>query len=450
MNYFQYINDELYAEGLPVREIVSQVGTPVYIYSYQTLERHFKAYDSAFGEIDHLICFAAKANSNLAILNLLARLGAGVDIVSGGELYRALKAGIPAERMVYAGVGKTRQEMEAALRANILLFNVESWPELEFLNLVAGELGLVAPVALRVNPDIAADTHPYITTGLKREKFGLDIHQALEEYKKAKSLKNVDLAGIHVHIGSQITQVYPFVDSLAKVIDLIGKLEAEGIRIRFIDIGGGLGITYKDELPPSPQEFLQAISPIISASSVESGSGSASAAESGSASTSGAGAGAGARSRLKVRIISEPGRVIVGNAGILVSQVLYVKKKDEKNFLIVDAGMNDLIRPSLYKAYHEILPVRKEERPKMVADVVGPICESGDFLARDRELPEFMAGELLATMSAGAYGFSMSSNYNSRPRVAEVLVRGDQFSLIRERETFEDLTRGERLPDWDW
>ncbi|MEW5801334.1 MAG: diaminopimelate decarboxylase [bacterium] len=416
MNYFQYVNNELYAEGVSIREIVSQVGTPLYIYSQKTLERHFRAYDSAFGDIDHLICFAVKANSSLAVLNLLAGLGAGADIVSGGELYRALKAGIQPEGIVYAGVGKTRQEMEAALRAGILLFNVESWSELEFLNQVAGELGLVAPVAWRVNPDIAADTHPYISTGLKKEKFGLDIHHALEEYKRAKVFKNVELAGIHVHIGSQITQVSPFVDSLIKVADLIKKLDAEGIKIRFIDIGGGLGITYKDEVPPSPQEFLQAISPVISG--------------------------------LGVRIISEPGRVIVGNAGILVTQVLYVKEKDDKNFLIVDAGMNDLIRPSLYKAYHEILPVRKEDRPKVVADVVGPICESGDFLARDRELSEFRPGELMATMSAGAYGFTMSSNYNSRPRVAEVLVRGDQFSLIRERETYGDLTRGEKVPTW--
>jgi diaminopimelate decarboxylase len=424
MNYFQYINNELYAEGLPVREIASQCGTPVYIYSYQTLERHFKAYDMAFGEIDHLICYAVKANSNVAILNLLAGLGAGADIVSGGELYRALSAGIPTERIVYAGVGKMRREMEAALRAGILMFNVESWPELEFLNQVAGDLGLVAPAAWRVNPDIAAGTHPYITTGLKREKFGLDIHHALEEYKRAKSLKNVELVGIHVHIGSQITQVSPFVDSMVKVMDLIKELDAEGIRIRFIDIGGGLGITYKDEVPPSPQEFLQAIAPVISGHTLSDGSPAG------------------------IRIISEPGRVIVGNAGILVSQVLYVKKKDEKNFLIVDAGMNDLVRPSLYKAYHEILPVCQEDRPKMVADVVGPICESGDFLARDRELPEFHAGELMATMSAGAYGFSMSSNYNSRPRVPEVLVKGERLFVIRERETYKDLTRGEIVPKW--
>ncbi|MEW6377971.1 MAG: diaminopimelate decarboxylase [bacterium] len=416
MNYFQYINNELYAEGLPVREIIDRVGTPVYIYSYQTLERHFKAYDSAFGDIDHLICFAVKANSNLAILNLLGKLGAGADIVSGGELHRALKAGIAPEKIVYAGVGKMRQEMESALRSNILMFNVESWPELEFLDQVAGELGVKAPVAWRVNPDIAADTHPYISTGLRREKFGLDIHQALEEYKRARSLKNIDLAGIHVHIGSQITQVTPFVDSLVKVIDLIGKLDAEGIGIRCIDIGGGLGITYRDEVPPSPQEFLQAISPVIDG--------------------------------LGVKIISEPGRVIVGNAGILVTQVLYVKRKDDKNFLIVDAGMNDLIRPSLYKAYHEILPVRREDRPKMVADVVGPICESGDFLARDRELPELFAGELMSVMSAGAYGFAMSSNYNSRPRVPEVLVKGDQSYIIRERETYDDLTRKEVVPAW--
>ena len=416
MNYFHYSNDELYAEEVPIQKIASQVGTPFYIYSYRTLQQHFFAYDAAFGEkIDHLICFAVKANSNLAILNLLSKLGAGADIVSGGELYRALKAGVLPERIVYAGVGKTRQEMEYALRSGILLFNVESWPELELLNKVAGELNKVAPVALRVNPDISADTHPYITTGLKKEKFGIDIHQALEEYKRARSLGHVKLVGAHVHIGSQITKVTPFMDSLKKVVVLIQKLRQENIQIQYLDIGGGLGITYKDEAPPSPQEFIDAISPLFKG--------------------------------LEVTVISEPGRVIVGNAGALISKVLYVKRKDGKKFFIIDAGMNDLMRPTLYKAYHEILPLHRQNRSTVMADIVGPICESGDFFARDRKLPEIFSGELLAVMSAGAYGFSMSGNYNSRPRVPEILVKKDQFWVIRQRETYEDLIHEEMIPD---
>ncbi len=417
MNYFHYINDELYAEEVPIRKIASQVGTPFYVYSYQTLQRHFTAFDSAFGEkFDHLICFAVKANSNLAILNLLGRLGAGADIVSGGELFRALKVGILPEKIVYAGVGKTCREMEYALQSGILMFNVESWPELELLNRVAGEMNKKASIALRVNPDISADTHPYITTGLRQEKFGIDIHRALEEYKRIQSLEHVKIVGAHVHIGSQITKVTPFIDSLQKVATLIQKLREEKIQINYLDIGGGLGITYRNEEPPSPKEFVEAISSTFKG--------------------------------LEVTIISEPGRVIVGNAGALISKVLYVKRKDEKNFLIVDAGMNDLMRPSLYKAYHEILPVRQENRSTMVADIVGPICESGDFLARGRELPEVFSGELIATMSAGAYGFSMSSNYNSRPRVPEVLVKKDQFRVIRQRETYDDLIHTEMVPDW--
>ncbi len=416
MNYFQYIGNELFAEQVPIQEIASQVGTPAYIYSYQTLKRHFTAHDSAFGNIDHLTCFAVKANSNLAILELLGKLGAGADIVSGGELFRALKAGISPKKIVFAGVGKTQQEMEYALESEILMFNVESWQELEVLNEVAGKCGKVAPVALRVNPDISSETHPYITTGLKESKFGIDIHSALESYKKARSLKNINTIGTHVHIGSQITKVSPFVDSLERISGLIQKLRQEDIPIRYFDIGGGLGITYKDEAPPSPQEFFKALSPTLQG--------------------------------MDLSIISEPGRVIVGNAGALITKVLYVKKKEEKNFLIVDAGMNDIMRPSLYKAYHELLPVFIEKRQNILADIVGPICESGDFLARDRELQELFSGELIATMSAGAYGFTMSSNYNSRPRVPEVLVKGDKFRIIRERETYEDLIRGEIIPNF--
>lgn len=416
MNYFHYQKDELYAEDVPIKAIASQVGTPVYIYSYKTLERHFTIYDSVFGDLDHLTCFAIKANSNLAILRLLGQLGAGADIVSGGELYRALAAGIAPEKIVYAGVGKTRAEMEYALQSGILMFNAESWPELELLNEVAGRLGKIAPVALRINPDISVETHPYITTGLKKEKFGLDYQQAKEDYKRAALLDHLKLVGIHVHIGSQITQVSPFVDSLQKIGELLKKLREEKIHLQYLDIGGGLGITYKDEIPPSPHEFWKSIAPIIQG--------------------------------LGVKVISEPGRLIVGNAGILVGKVLYVKKKDDKNFVIVDAAMNDLIRPSLYKAYHKIIPVQPEDRPDMVADIVGPICESGDFLARERTMPELYPGELIATMSAGAYGFSMSSNYNSRPRAAEVLVKDDHFWVVRARETYEDLINKENIPSY--
>jgi diaminopimelate decarboxylase len=417
MHDFQYRNRELYCEDVPIRQIAQEVGTPFYLYSHHTLLHHFQVFDSAFSPIRHLVCFALKANSNLAILRIFAQEGAGADVVSGGEIYRALKAGIPAERIVYAGVGKSREEIEFALRSRILIFNVESSSELALINEIAKELGTHAQVALRINPDVDPQTHPYIATGLKRNKFGIDISMALEEYQAAMEMDHIKVIGVHQHIGSQITEVAPFVDSLTKIAGLIRTLRERGIPIQFLDVGGGLGITYYKENPPTPRVFAESLIAVIQ--------------------------------DLNCTIVLEPGRVIVGNAGILVTKVLYLKKSAQKNFVIVDAGMNDLVRPSLYGSYHSILPiVQRDEEGSLVADVVGPICESGDFLAKDRKLPSLAQGELLAVMSAGAYGFSMSSNYNSRPRLPEVLVRGGETHLLRERETWTDLIRGERIPSF--
>ncbi len=416
MHHFEYREGSLYCEEVPVERIAEEVGTPFYLYSHATLVRHFRVFDEAFQGIPHLVCFAVKANANLAILNLFASMGGGADVVSGGELFRALRAGIPPERIVFAGVGKTRAEMVEALKSDILMFNVESSEELALLNQVAASLGAKARVALRINPDVDPKTHPSISTGLKKSKFGIDISQALEGYEAARRLPQIEIVGVHQHIGSQIVEVGPFVEALSKIANLIGLLRERGIRVRYLDVGGGLGITYKDEEPPPPGEFARALIDTIK--------------------------------DLGCTLILEPGRVIVGNAGILVTKVLYLKKTGVKNFLIVDAGMNDLIRPTLYGSYHGIIPVRRRDgRSTLTADVVGPICESGDFLAKDRILPEVRPGELLAVMSAGAYGHTMSSNYNARPRAPEVLVKGDRFLVIRERETYEDLIRGERIPE---
>lgn len=416
MHDFVYREGELHCEQVPVNRIVKEVGTPCYVYSYSTLVRHFRAYDSAFKNIPHIIAFAMKSNSNLAILSLMAKEGSGVDIVSGGELYRALKAGVSPSKIVFAGVGKNPDEIRDALKADILMFNVESSAELRAINDVAASLGCRARVALRINPDIDPKTHPYISTGLKKSKFGIAADRALEEFKLASSLKHIEVVGVHKHIGSQLTEVTPFVEALKKVLKLVELLKQDGINIQYINIGGGLGITYSDETPPLPQELADAISPLIR--------------------------------DLKVTLIMEPGRVIVGNAGILVTKALYLKEGEAKSFVIVDAAMNDLIRPSLYGAYHEIRPVLEAagHRPKHQVDVVGPVCESGDFLAKDRSLAEVKPGEALAVMSAGAYGFVMSSNYNSRPRVPEVLVKDGEIHVIRARETFDDLVRGETIP----
>ena len=416
MNNFEYRHGELHCEDVPVSRIAKEVGTPCYVYSHATLLRHFRAYDSAFKNIPHVIAFAMKANSNLAILRLMAKEGSGADIVSGGELFRALKAGVPASKIVFAGVGKSPEEIRDALKANILMFNVESPAEIHAINEVAASVGTKARIALRINPDVDPKTHPYISTGMKKSKFGIAADRALEEYKMASSLGHTEVVGVHAHIGSQLTEVTPFVDSLKKVVALIDTLKGHGIHIRYLNIGGGLGITYSEEKPPLPQELADAISPLVK--------------------------------DLGLTLVMEPGRVIVGNAGILVTKALYEKAGETKHFVIVDAAMNDLIRPSLYGAYHEIRPLNEEaaHRAKRQMDIVGPVCESGDFLAKDRSLAAVKPGELLAVMSAGAYGFVMSSNYNSRPRVPEVLIKGGEIHVIRERETYDDLIKGETIP----
>ncbi len=418
MNSFEYQQGELYCERVPVSRIAKELGTPCYIYSHETLIRHFHAYDSAFKDIPHVIAFAMKANSNLAILRLMAREGSGVDIVSGGELFRAMKAGVPASKIVFAGVGKSPDEIRDALKANILMFNVESAAEIRAINEVAASVGMKARIALRINPDVDPKTHPYISTGMKKSKFGIAADRALEEYKIASSMSHIDVVGVHAHIGSQLTDVTPFVDSLRKVVALIDTLKSHDINIRYLNIGGGLGITYSDEKPPLPQDLAHAISPLVKG--------------------------------LGLTLVMEPGRVIVGNAGILVTKALYEKAGETKHFVIVDAAMNDLIRPSLYGAYHEIRPVNEAaaHRPKQLVDIVGPVCESGDFLAKDRSLPNIQPDDLLAVMSAGAYGFVMASNYNSRPRVPEVLVKGGEFHVIRDRETYDDLVKGEIIPSF--
>jgi len=416
MHHFNYKDNELHCEDVPVSRIAMHVGTPFYLYSYATLRQHFRAFDGAFGDVPHLTCFAMKSNSNLAILKLFALEGGGVDIVSGGELYRALKAGVDPAKIVYSGVGKTREDMEYALQSRILMFNVESSQEIGLLNDVAGRLGRKAAVSIRVNPDIDPQTHPYISTGLRENKFGIDIGTAPEEYARVSGMKHLEVLGISCHIGSQLTRLSPFVDALKKIKELIGRLKGIGIGVSYLDLGGGLGITYNQEEPPHPREYAKAIKEGLA--------------------------------MREVTVILEPGRVIVGNAGILVTKVLYTKATPQKSFVIVDAAMNDLIRPSLYGSFHGIQPVRLSGRGNTKADVVGPICESSDFLAKDREIPSFEAGELVAVMSAGAYGFSMSSNYNSRTRIAEVMGQGEAFYVIRERETYEDLVRGEKIPEF--
>lgn len=416
MHDFHYRQNELCCEDVPVQTIARQIGTPFYLYSAKTLLNHYRAYDSAFASIPHIISFALKANANLAILRLFAKEGGGADIVSGGELYRALAAGVNPQTILFAGVGKTAEEIRYAIESNILMFNVESSQELRKIDEVAGSLRKRARVALRVNPNVDPKTHPYISTGLKKHKFGISIDKALEEYKLAMSLKHIDVIGIHQHIGSQLTETSPFVDALKRLLGLVEELKQIGIPIQYINIGGGLGITYDQETPPLPKDLAQAVGPLIK--------------------------------DLKCVLILEPGRSMVGNAGILVTQVLYTKEGEGKKFVIVDAAMNDLIRPSLYGAFHQIQPVVRHRRKPITVDVVGPICESADFLAKDREIEECLPGEYLAVMSAGAYGFVMASNYNARPRVPEVMVRGDRFELVRERETYEDLIRGERVPEF--
>lgn len=416
MHHFTYKGNELYCEDVPVSRIAEEIGTPFYLYSHATLGRHFRAFDGAFSDVPHLTCFAMKSNSSLAILRLFAMGGGGADIVSGGELYRALRAGIDPKKIVYSGVGKTAEEMEYALRSEILMFNVESSQEITLLNQIAARIGKKGSIAIRVNPDVDPETHPYISTGLKENKFGIDIGRALEDYTAAAGLSHLHVAGVSCHIGSQLTKVSPFVDALRKLKGFISELREAGIAIEYLDLGGGLGITYDKEEPPDPGEYAAALKKELDVKGLT--------------------------------VVLEPGRVITGNAGILVAKVLYVKRNPEKNFIIIDAAMNDLIRPSLYGSFHAIQAVRRSERRVLKADVVGPICESTDFLAKERDTVAFEPGDLMAVMSAGAYGFSMASNYNSRPRVPEVMGKGDRYFVIRARETYEDLVRGETIPDF--
>lgn len=414
MNHFSLRDGELYCESVPLARIAEREGTPLYVYSRATLERHFHAFDGAFSAVPHLTCYSVKANSNLAILRLFGRLGSGVDVVSGGEILRALNAGIAPEKIVYSGVGKTRSEIELALTHDILMFNVESEMELELINQVAVEKAVRARVALRVNPDVDPQTHPYISTGLKKNKFGISIDDAFDVYVRAVAMKGIEVTGIDCHIGSQITAVQPFVDALARIKAFIRRLHEQGIMIRAIDLGGGLGIMYNSEQPPEPEQYAAAIISELA--------------------------------DMDCTLILEPGRCLVGNAGCLLTRVLYTKATELKNFVIVDAGMNDLLRPSLYDAHHALLHVNRPTGPVIKADIVGPICETGDFLARDRDIVRPEQGDLLAVMSAGAYGFSMASNYNSRLRVAEVLVDGSDYHVIRRRETFDDLVHCEIIP----
>jgi len=416
MEPFAYRDGRLFAEGVDLADLAVAVGTPFYCYSHAHLSEQAERFDAAFAKLPHLTCFSVKACSNLAILALMARRGLGFDIVSGGELARCLAAGAAPATIVYSGVGKTAAEMKQALEAGIRCFNVESPGELDLLNQVAGELGVTAPVALRVNPDVDPQTHPYISTGLKENKFGISHREAVAEYQRAAAMANIEVVGIDCHIGSQLTSVQPFLDALDRLLALVAQLAAAGVTVRHLDLGGGLGIRYRAESPPTPAEYATPLVERILPTGLT--------------------------------VILEPGRVLVGNGGCFVTRVLYTKENDGKRFVIVDAGMNDLVRPTLYGAYQEILPVAAHaERPNRIVDVVGPICESGDFLARSRELVVVRPGELLAVMSAGAYGFSMASTYNTRPRVAEVMVQGERYHLIRERETVASLMAGEHIPE---
>ncbi|MGI2260295.1 diaminopimelate decarboxylase [Shewanella sp. GXUN23E] len=412
MDHFLYKDDVLCAEECQVADIAAQYGTPLYLYSRATLERHWHAFDRAVASVPHMICYAVKANSNLAVLNVLARLGSGFDIVSGGELARVLQAGGDPARVVFSGVGKTRDEMAQAMRAGICCFNVESAAELDTLNEVAGELGVIAPVSLRINPDVDAGTHPYISTGLKENKFGIAMEEAEGLFLRAHSLPHLQVKGVDCHIGSQLTELHPFLDAVDRLLALIDRLAEQGIVIEHFDVGGGLGVTYDEETPPHPDDYAKALLAKFAGR--------------------------------QLKLIFEPGRAIAANAGIFVTQVLYLKENSDKNFAIVDGAMNDLIRPSLYSAWQKIIPVIPRGGQTRSFDIVGPVCETGDFLGKNRQL-NVEAGDLLAVRSAGAYGFAMASNYNSRPRVAEVMVDGAQHYLVREREKLTQLWQGEHL-----
>ena len=419
MDYFNYRDGRLWAEDIDIAAHIEQWGTPCYVYSRATLERHWHAFDDALSSIPHLVCYAVKANSNLAVLNVLARLGSGFDIVSVGELERVLAAGGDAAKVVFSGVGKRQDEIARALEAGIRCFNVESSAELELIDDIAGAHGTVAPVSLRVNPDVDARTHPYISTGLKENKFGISIDEALTDYQRAADAGHIDVHGIDCHIGSQLTDIAPFVDALDRVLALIDRLDERGIALRHVDMGGGLGIRYRDEEPPQPAEHAAALVERLQGRDLE--------------------------------ILIEPGRAIAGNAGILLTQVLYLKHNEDKNFAVVDAAMNDLMRPALYSAWQEIVPLQlrtaepaHREVGRKTYDIVGPVCETGDFLGKERELA-LRQGDFLAVRSSGAYGFTMSSNYNTRPRAAEIMVDGDRATVVRERETLQQIMQGEQI-----
>ena len=413
MNYFAYKDNRLFAEEVAISDLAARFGTPLYVYSTRTLRRHYRVMNEAFAGTDHLICYAMKALSNLSVLKLFAAMGSGFDIVSVGELMRCLRAGADPRKIVFSGVGKTDEELKAAIETGILMINVESGPELRRVAAVANRMRRRAPVSLRVNPDLVPGTHPHISPGHRVSKFGIPLAQVQEYYAEARSLPDLDLVGLSTHIGSQITDTSPFIEAANKVAVIVKALRESGVALRYLDLGGGLGIPYQEE-PPPPSEYAAALLAPLRG--------------------------------LGLKLIIEPGRVLVGNAGALVTRVLYVKETDVKRFIVVDGAMNDLIRPVLYEAYHQILPVeRRAGAPLVIADVVGPVCESGDFFAREREMPEPHDGELLAVMSAGAYGFVMASNYNSRPRAPEIMVDGDRAYVVRERESFEDIVRGERI-----
>ncbi|HHF3252087.1 TPA: diaminopimelate decarboxylase [Vibrio alginolyticus] len=414
MDYFNYQDDgQLWAEDVPLQALAEQYGTPLYVYSRATLERHWKAFDSAVGQHPHLVCYAVKANSNLGVLNTLARLGSGFDIVSGGELERVIAAGGDPKKVVFSGVGKTPAEMKRALELGIKCFNVESEPELERLNKVAGELGVIAPISLRINPDVDAKTHPYISTGLRDNKFGIAFDRAPDVYKFAQSLPNLNVQGIDCHIGSQLTNIDPFIDATDRLLALIDDLKAQGINIRHLDVGGGLGVVYRDELPPQPSDYAKALLGRL-------------------------------ENHQDLELIFEPGRAIAANAGILLTRVEFLKHTEHKNFAIIDAAMNDLMRPALYQAWQDIVPVSPRKGEAQTYDLVGPICETGDFLGKDRALV-LQEGDLLAVRSAGAYGFVMSSNYNTRTRAAEAMVDGKQSHLVRQREELTSLWQLEQI-----
>jgi len=428
MGHFSYRNGHLYCEEIPFEKVADEVGTPFYLYSQRTLLENYRSFEKGLGKKRHLVCYAFKANSNSTLCKILAKAGSGAEVASWGELKQALELGIPGQKIVFNGNGKTREEMELALESDILMINVDSFEELAVLNRVAVTLGKKARIALRINPGIEPHTHPYIATGIKKTKFGFELDRAVEGYKMAKRLGNLEICGIHMHIGSQITRIEPFVRGMKRLITISDNLRQIGIRLEYVNVGGGLGITYWNERPPTPAIYARALLPLIK--------------------------------KIGAKAIFEPGRAIVGNAGILVTKVLYIKEMFSKKFVVVDSGMSDFIRPTLYNAYHEIKPVKLEEGAKgrwqlgrpsvwppatrrvMVADVVGPICESGDFFAKDRPLPKVSPGDLLAVFCAGAYGFTMSSNYNSRCRPAEILVSKERYDIIRQRETYQDLVRG--------